>query len=195
MAQVRNSIPRQFASDIVDHYYMQLKVCENDYTIEQKFAFIQKVAKRFKITIEESTQFFYILRVLENESKEIEERIRMCHSLTSMKEDDCWKIVFALRNHHILHDKKSNLTVRSFDEFADSCPDNNVCGVCRWDSEADTTKSALFFYSTLYGLNVPVCAICLFDDDEEENNILTDDDYKNEENDYKYCKEDRCNVF
>jgi hypothetical protein len=189
------NISRQFATNIIDHYYMHLSVCEEEYTIEQKFAFIQKVGARFKMTLEESTQFFYIIRILENDAKEIEERVRMCHALTTMKEDDCWKIVFALRNYHLLNDKKSNLAARVFGEFVDSCPRDNVCSVCHWDSEQDINTFALFFYSTTYGLNVPVCAICLFDDEEDEEEYYKNDrDYSTMEDDcYKeYYKEDRC---
>lgn len=86
------------------------------------------------------------------------------------------------------------------EQLSDNTYEYNDCSVCRW------TGNDYFYYSTIYGLNVPVCSMCVegkekeeFDEGEEideyAGRVFVYEEYEMEPRVCSVCKYNGCGSF
>lgn len=97
----------------------------------------------------------------------------------------------------IENDNNKTLPKRMNEDLHDCFIEKNICAVCQ------TFRSGAFYFSTIYGLDIPVCSYCIeLDDDtqkedsvaeEEENyqaSVTDEDEYEDEGEDEEASAED-----
>jgi hypothetical protein len=88
----------------------------------------------------------------------------------------------ANKNYHLLNNVKNEhyLYAQKQEDLTDATYEPNTCGICHYENtRRPATKPSLqkFYYSTSFGLNVPVCSTCVVASNSENN----DADDKDEE--------------
>jgi len=121
------------------------------------------------------TYYYIILELFSNVKYENHEK--KIESICTKFEFDDYDTVnylnWAVFNHYCGDDEE--LLVECSNEFMydDTCIETTTCGVCGFGGEDE------FYFSTMHGLNIPVCSLCVSIDDEED-----DEDYNPEDEEY-----------
>ena len=68
--------------------------------------------------------------------------------------------------------------------IGDNTYEYNVCSVCKWEG------SDYFYYSTIYGLNMPVCSLCVEEKEKKEFEEKEFDEEVSEDDDEEYVPSD-----
>ena len=107
----------------------------------------------------------------------------------------------ANKNYHLLHNIKNEhyLYAHKQEDLSDATYEPNTCGICDYENiskPAIKTFLKKFYYSTAFGLNVPVCSACVLASNTDKDTDDKDEEYqptlfvKNKEREQKPPMED-----
>ena len=120
---------------------------------------------------------YKILNVVENDIKDnadaLSAYVDYCIETLHLCEITLQYLIAANRNYHLLLSKDSRTTG---EDLLDMAFEENVCSICLYDNISQTGLKA-FYYSTSFGLNMPVCHECVVSGGNEEEEDKKDEDY------------------
>lgn len=99
-------------------------------------------------------------------------------------ENTMFMLHHAMDNYNYICDKFQGKPVSTEEDLSDCFIEKNICSVCQ------VFRSGAFYFSTMYGLDLPVCSYCIHasncDDSEYEDNEDDEDDEDKGQHSKKY---------
>ena len=165
------NLNRRTATELVTMYYKVLSsnngMYDDPYSIELRFISNARQSTNRPIKTFATgalINIFACIQLLENENTLFKEKEETCVIQYGLSYSEVHRLYYAMRNYHLIHhlaNKQFTPTQYALHPDCDVDEDaNEECHRCGF-TVLDDDITELFFYSTSYGLNLPICSVCI----------------------------------
>jgi hypothetical protein len=166
------NLNRRTATELVTMYYKVLSsnngMYDDPYSIELRFISNARQSTNRPIKTFATgalINIFACIQLLENENTLFKEKEETCVIQYGLSYSEVHRLYYAMRNYHLIHPYLSNkqFTPTQYALHPDCDVDEDAteeCHRCGF-TVLDDDITELFFYSTSYGLNLPICSVCI----------------------------------
>lgn len=165
------NLNRRTATELVTMYYKVLSsnngMYDDPYSIELRFISNARQSTNRPIKTFATgalINIFACIQLLENENTPFKEKEETCVIQYGLSYSEVHRLYYAMRNYHLIHhlaNKQFTPTQYALHPDCDVDEDaNEECHRCGF-TVLDDDITELFFYSTSYGLNLPICSVCI----------------------------------
>jgi hypothetical protein len=165
------NLNRRTATELVTMYYKVLSsnngMYDDPYSIELRFISNARQSTNRPIKTFATgalINIFACIQLLENENTLFKEKEETCVIQYGLSYSEVHRLYYAMRNYHLIHHlANKQFTPTQYELHPDCDVDedaNEECHRCGF-TVLDDDITELFFYSTSYGLNLPICSVCI----------------------------------
>ena len=191
--QTMTTISRDMATHFANAYYKTVYPHKDDvdyaslsYCDEFYEGCINDEELRQMMSILSDFQYLTIIQTIDNTLETLlcldyclAENIEYCKEYINIEAQSVLYLNAASKNYHLLNNIRNrhySLNVMEREDLTDMVFEPNTCTICHYDNTINPALKA-FYYSTSFGLNLPVCRDCVLSDESKNKEERKDPDY------------------